>query len=155
MTCLVHSTSLLEEYSVKESVPDYSRLSYTERMRCFGEAIDEIGNKVQAEIGEQDVARLCRLNRFSRSMEVVGRVLLHFSFDPITFLAGVGSMPYARFTIYNIIGGTGWVLVGTLSGYFFGNLPFVRKNFSLVILAIVLISLIPALLEYLRHRKQS
>ena len=92
MTCLVHSTSLLEECSEKESVPDYSRLSYTERMRCFGEAIDEIGNKVQAEIGEQDVARLCRLNRFSRSMEVVGRVLLHFSFEPITFLAGVGAL---------------------------------------------------------------
>jgi membrane-associated protein len=71
------------------------------------------------------------------------------------FLAGVGSMPYSKFTVYNIIGGTGWVLVGTLSGYFFGNLPFVRRNFSLVLLAIVVISLIPAVLEYLKHRKQS
>src|SRR5271168_4865962 len=53
------------------------------------------------------------------------------------FLAGVGSMPYGRFTIYNVIGGTLWVLVGVLSGFFFGNLPYVRKNFSLVILAIV------------------
>ena len=69
------------------------------------------------------------------------------------FLAGVGSMPYGQFTIYNIIGGTAWVLVGTLSGFFFGNLPFVRKNFSLVILAIVFISLIPAFLEYLKHKK--
>lgn len=69
------------------------------------------------------------------------------------FLAGVGSMPYGKFTTYNTMGGMLWVLVGTLSGYFFGNLPFVRKNFSLVILAIVVISLIPAALEYLKHKK--
>jgi membrane-associated protein len=69
------------------------------------------------------------------------------------FMAGVGRMPYSRFTIYNIVGGTAWVLVGTLSGFYFGNLSFVRKNFSLVILAIVFISLIPAVLEFLKHRR--
>ncbi|MBF0505126.1 MAG: DedA family protein [Candidatus Omnitrophica bacterium] len=69
------------------------------------------------------------------------------------FLAGVGNMPYGRFTAYNTAGGLFWVLVGTLSGFFFGNLPFVRKNFSLVILAIVIISLIPAALEFLKHKK--
>jgi len=68
------------------------------------------------------------------------------------FLAGVGSMPYGKFTLYNTIGGVLWVLVGTLSGYFFGNLPFVRQNFSLVILAIVVISLIPAVGEFLKHK---
>jgi membrane-associated protein len=71
------------------------------------------------------------------------------------FLAGVGGMPYGRFTMYNIVGGTAWVLVGTLSGFFFGNLPFVRKNFSMVILAIVFISLVPAFLEYLKHKQSS
>ena len=70
------------------------------------------------------------------------------------FMAGVGGMPYRRFTIYNIVGGTSWVLVGTLSGFYFGNIPFVRKNFSLVILAIVFISLIPAVLEYLKHKQK-
>jgi membrane-associated protein len=70
------------------------------------------------------------------------------------FLAGVGSMPYGKFTTYNAAGGILWVLVGTLSGYFFGNLPFVRQNFSLVILAIVVISLIPAALEFLKHKNQ-
>jgi membrane-associated protein len=74
------------------------------------------------------------------------------SFAP--FLAGVGGMSYARFSIYNIAGGTAWVMVGVLSGFFFGNLPFVRKNFSLVILAIVIISLIPAVLEYLKHKNK-
>jgi membrane-associated protein len=69
------------------------------------------------------------------------------------FMAGVGNMPYAKFSIYNIVGGTAWVLVGTLSGYFFGNLPFVRKNFSLVILVIVFISLVPATLEFIKHKQ--
>jgi membrane-associated protein len=69
------------------------------------------------------------------------------------FMAGVGSMPYSRFTIYNIVGGGAWVLVGVFSGFFFGNLPFVRKNFSLVILVIVFISLIPAFLEYIKHQQ--
>jgi len=70
------------------------------------------------------------------------------------FLAGVGSMPYGKFTLYNFVGGTAWVLVGILSGYFFGNLPFVRNHFSMVILAIVFISLIPAVIEYLKHKDQ-
>ncbi len=69
------------------------------------------------------------------------------------FMAGVGSMPYGKFTVYNIVGGAAWVLVGILSGFFFGNLPFVRNNFSSVILAIVLISLIPAILEFIKHKQ--
>jgi membrane-associated protein len=68
-------------------------------------------------------------------------------------MAGVGNMPYSQFTIYNIVGGTAWVLVGLLSGFFFGNLPFIRNNFSLVILAIVFISLIPAVLEFIKHKR--
>jgi membrane-associated protein len=71
------------------------------------------------------------------------------------FMAGVGSMPYGLFTIYNVIGGTAWVLVGVLGGFYFGNLPFVRKNFSLVILAIVFISLIPTIVEIIKHKKSS
>jgi len=69
------------------------------------------------------------------------------------FMAGVGSMPYGQFAIYNVVGGTAWVLVGILSGFFFGNLPFVQKNFSSVILAIVFISLIPAILEFIKHKQ--
>jgi membrane-associated protein len=69
------------------------------------------------------------------------------------FMAGVGSMPYGRFTLYNLVGGTAWVLVGVLSGFYFGDLPFVRTNFSLVILAIVFVSLIPAILEFIKHQQ--
>jgi len=71
------------------------------------------------------------------------------------FVAGIGRMSYGKFLSYNVIGGVGWVALFTFGGYFFGNIPFVRKNFSLVILAIILISLLPAAVEFLRHRKDS
>ncbi len=69
------------------------------------------------------------------------------------FVAGIGRMSYARFLSYNILGGIGWVAVFTFGGYFFGNIPFVKKNFTLVIAAIIVISLIPAAWEILKHRK--
>ncbi|MBI3601776.1 MAG: VTT domain-containing protein [Candidatus Omnitrophica bacterium] len=68
------------------------------------------------------------------------------------FLAGVGQMDYRQFTIYNFVGGFLWVSVGLWSGYWFGRLPWVRENFSLVIVAIVVISLIPAALEFLKRK---
>ncbi len=68
------------------------------------------------------------------------------------FLAGVGAMPYRRFALYNITGGVLWVSVGLGAGHLFGNLPFVAKNFSWVVLAIVVISLVPAIWEYINHR---
>lgn len=96
MTRLIQSTKLpsmlAEDHPGIGTSLDFFRLSYTERMKRFGEAIDEIGNRVEAEVGERDVDHLRRLNRFSRGMEVVGRLLLNFSFEPITFLAGVGAL---------------------------------------------------------------
>ncbi len=67
------------------------------------------------------------------------------------FVAGIGSMTYPRFIVYNITGGILWVLLFTLGGYFFGNVPFVKQNFSLVIVALVLVPGIPALVEFIRH----
>jgi membrane-associated protein len=71
------------------------------------------------------------------------------------FVAGVGRMSYFRFLVYNVTGGVGWVLIFVLAGYFFGNIPFIRKNFSLAIMAIVLISLCPALFEAWRRRRKA
>jgi membrane-associated protein len=68
------------------------------------------------------------------------------------FVAGLGRMSYRRFTAYNVVGGVLWVLICTLAGYFFGNLPVVQENFSLVILAIIGISVLPAVIEILRAR---
>jgi len=70
------------------------------------------------------------------------------------FVAGVSEMSYGYFITWNMIGGISWVALFTLLGYFFGNIPFVQKNFELVIIAIVLISLVPAVSEGLKMRKK-
>jgi membrane-associated protein len=68
------------------------------------------------------------------------------------FIAGVGSMEYSRFISFNIIGGILWVFICTFCGYLFGNLPFVKNNFSIVVLAIILISLLPMVVEYIKYK---
>ncbi len=68
------------------------------------------------------------------------------------FVAGVGAMSYGRFIIYNIIGGLTWTALFTFVGYFFGNLEIVQKNFSLVIVAIVLISVVPIISEMIKSQ---
>jgi len=67
------------------------------------------------------------------------------------FIAGVGKMNYPRFLFFNVTGGLLWVTICILCGYFFGNLPFVRDNFSIFILAIIVVSLIPSAVEVIRH----
>jgi len=86
-----------------------------------------------------------------------GKTIIIARFVPIIrtfapFVAGMGAMSYPRFLTYNVVGGLLWVSACVFAGYFFGNLPVVKKNFSLVIIAIIVISLLPAGVEYLRHR---
>ncbi len=68
------------------------------------------------------------------------------------FVAGISRMNYGQFISFNFIGGVLWVLIATIAGYFFGNIPFVKENFSLVIIGVVLISLIPILVEFIQHK---
>lgn len=87
-----------------------------------------------------------------------GKAIFLARFVPIVrtfapFVAGVSQMPYGFFFRWNVIGGITWVAIFTLLGYFFGNIPFVQQNFELVIVAIVLISIIPAIVEVLKARK--
>ncbi len=89
-----------------------------------------------------------------------GKTIIIARFVPIVrtfapFVAGIGAMSYKRFLAYNVVGGALWVFVCLFAGYLFGNMPFVKKNFSLVILAIVILSILPAVVEYLRHRSQA
>jgi len=87
-----------------------------------------------------------------------GKTIFMARFVPIIrtfapFVAGVSQMTYGFFIRWNVIGGVVWVAVFTLLGYFFGNIPFVQKNFELVIIAIIVISVIPAVVEVLKARK--
>lgn len=89
-----------------------------------------------------------------------GKTIIIARFLPIIrtfapFVAGVGVMDYWRFLMYNITGGTIWVSSFIYMGYFFGNLPIVKNNFSIVILMIIFISLIPPVIEFLKHRHAS
>ena len=69
------------------------------------------------------------------------------------FVAGIGKMGYGRFATFNIVGGVAWVFLAILAGYFFGNVPFVKRNFHYVLVAIVIVSVLPAVVEYLRQRR--
>ena len=89
-----------------------------------------------------------------------GKAIIYARFVPFarTFapiVAGVGMMNYRKFVTFNILGGLLWVLSMTLAGYFFGNIPFVKKNFEYVIIGVILLSLLPVVLGYLKHRKES
>ncbi|HHW57904.1 MAG TPA: DedA family protein [Clostridia bacterium] len=72
----------------------------------------------------------------------------------VPFVAGIGEMRYFKFLFYNALGGTLWVLLFTLGGYYFGNLQIVRDHFGLVTIAIIVISLIPAIISFLKRRKR-
>ena len=89
-----------------------------------------------------------------------GKTIIIARFVPIVrtfapFVAGLGKMSYGRFMSYNVIGGVAWVLICVVAGYLFGNLPFVKENFSLVVLAIIVLSVLPAVWELWKARSLS
>ena len=89
-----------------------------------------------------------------------GKAIFLARFVPIVrtfapFVAGIGRMSYAYFATYNIVGGISWVVIFTLLGYFFGNIPFVKKNFELVIIVIILVSVLPMGFEWWKHRQEA
>lgn len=86
-----------------------------------------------------------------------GKTIIIARFMPIIrtfapFVAGIGAMTYPRFILYNVIGGVAWICVFLLGGYFFGNIPSVKNNFTLVIIAIIILSVLPGFIEYCRQR---
>ncbi|KRT65240.1 MAG: family protein, membrane-associated protein [Candidatus Dadabacteria bacterium CSP1-2] len=88
-----------------------------------------------------------------------GKTIIIARFIPIIrtfapFVAGIGRMTYKRFIAYNVLGGIGWIVTFVLGGYFFGNIPLVKNNFALIILAIIIISVLPAIIEFVRQRHQ-
>jgi membrane-associated protein len=89
-----------------------------------------------------------------------GKTIIFARFVPIVrtfapFLAGVGSMNYGRFALYNVTGAVLWIVLFVLGGYFFGNIPIVKENFTLVILAVIVVSIMPAVIEAWRSRREA
>jgi membrane-associated protein len=87
-----------------------------------------------------------------------GKTIVIARFVPIVrtfapFVAGAGSMSYPHFLFYNVTGAIAWTSSFLYGGYFFGNLPFVKQNFTLVILAIIILSIMPGVVEYWRQRR--
>ena len=120
-----------------------------------------IGAYVGPKVFRQEKSRFFKkeyLIRTQKFYEKYGaKTIIIARFVPIVrtfapFVAGIGSMNYLKFITYNIVGGVLWVAICLFAGYWFGNLPFVQKNFSIAILAIVFISVLPALIEILRSR---
>jgi membrane-associated protein len=87
-----------------------------------------------------------------------GKTVVISRFIPIVrtytpFVAGASRMPYPRFLAYSVVAGVSWMTIFLVGGYFFGNIPVVRENFGLVVIAIILVSVLPAVVELLRHRR--
>jgi membrane-associated protein len=121
-----------------------------------------IGHRIGPKVFCKDEARFFKKEYLDRTHAfyekhggktiIIARVVpIIRSFAP--FVAGVGRMSYGRFLAFNVVGGVGWVLLLTGAGYFFGAIPFVRENYSVAVLAIIAISTVPIVVEYLRHRK--
>ena len=123
-----------------------------------------VGNFIGPRVFQMENSRVFKKEYLDRTHEfyekygpitiVIGRfVPIIRTFAP--FLAGVGSMTYGRFLTYNVVGGILWIAAFILGGYFFGNLPIVKNNFSLVIFAIIIISMLPTVIEYFRQRSRA
>jgi len=89
-----------------------------------------------------------------------GKTIVIARFIPIIrtfapFVAGIGFMSYTKFMLFNIIAGIAWVGIFVFGGYYFGNIPTVKHNFTIVIIAIIIISMLPPFIEYFRHRSKS
>jgi len=130
----------------------------------LGDAVNfSIGKWVGPAIFHKDTGRLLNKQHLLRAQrfyeEHGGKTIFLARFVPIIrtfapFVAGIGRMNYFRFAIYNVTGGVTWVLLFLLTGYWFGNRPWVKDSFHWVIVAIIVISVIPVAIEYIRARRE-
>lgn len=123
-----------------------------------------IGNLVGPKVFHREEVRFFKKEYLIRTHDFYerhgGKTIIIARFIPIIrtfapFVAGIGEMTYLRFISYNVVGGIAWIAVFVYGGYFFGNLPMVKRNFTLVIMAIIFISILPGIIEFFRQRMES
>lgn len=123
-----------------------------------------LGYRTGAKIFQKKDSLLFRQEYVRRTQEFFekhgGKTIIYARFVPIVrtftpFMAGVGRMPYSRFIVFSIFGGLGWVIAMTMLGYTLGNLEIVRKNLDKAIVLVVLLSITPIIIEYLKSRRNS
>ena len=121
-----------------------------------------IGNRLGPKIFSSTTSKLLNREHLNRTRAFYerhgGKTIILARFMPIIrtfapFVAGIGAMRYRQFALYNVVGAVVWVASFSLLGYYFGNLELVRKNFTLVIGVIIVLSVLPAVWEFLRARK--
>lgn len=119
-----------------------------------------IGRFIGPKVYEKNYKLISRkyLDRTQKFFDKYGAMtIIYTRFAPILrtfapFIAGVGQMNYSKFMLYNFIGGFLWVVTFIYAGFFFGNIPFVKENFEVIILGIILVSLIPAVFAFLKMK---
>jgi membrane-associated protein len=125
-----------------------------------------IGHYIGPKIFEKEKIRFLKKEHLIKTHQFYekygGKTIILGRFIPIVrtfvpFVAGIGSMTYSKFIIYNIVGGIAWVALFLYGGFFFGNIEFVKNNFSIAILVIIFISVLPGIIEFLRnwHRRST
>jgi membrane-associated protein len=129
----------------------------------IGDAVNyAIGRRIGPKVFKSETSRLLNREHLLRAQALYerhgGKTIIIARFVPIIrtfapFVAGIGQMSYPRFAFYNVIGAVSWVWSFLLLGFWFGNREIVKKNFTVVILAIIVISLIPAVIEFIKARR--
>jgi membrane-associated protein len=128
----------------------------------LGDAVNYwIGYRLGPAVFKREDSKLLNKKHLLRAQEFYdkygGKTIILARFVPIVrtfapFVAGIGKMNYGRFFLYNVVGGIAWVLICVYAGVFFGRIKFVRERFELVIIAIIVISVLPMVIEILRAR---
>jgi len=130
-----------------------------------GDAVNyAVGYRIGPRVFTSETSRLLNKRHLLRTQAFYakygGKTIILARFMPVVrtfapFVAGIGMMRYSRFALFNIVGAVAWVFSFLLAGYFFGNVPVVKRNFHVVIVAIIVISFMPPIIEYLRSRREA
>lgn len=123
-----------------------------------------IGAVVGPKVFHRENVRFLNRKHLERTHEFYerygGKTIVIARFVPIVrtfapFVAGIGKMTYGHFLSFNVIGGAAWVLGFVMAGFWFGNIPVVKRNFTFVIFAIIVVSVLPAVIEFFRQRARA